>query len=493
MRTLFPLREALDDPHILGGLLDGPSWAHWRALLIGAMGEPLDDEERALFQAITGRPAEPVHRVEELWAIVGRRGGKTRALSLLAAYVSACCDWSDVLAPGETGILALFAATTRQAEIALSYISAIFGDKARPLFHRMRANETQETVELHNSVTIEVRPASFKTSRGISAVGIICDEIAFWSSGDNAANPDTEILNALRPSLATTGGPLIAISSPHARKGELWSTYADHFGPHGDPAVLVVQAPSLVMNPTLPLKVVERAMAKDASAARAEYGAEFRTDVENFVSLDVVERAVVPGLALRQPDILSCRYFGFLDAAGGSGGTNGDAMTMAIAHADGERVVLDRVEEVRPPFSPDDVVAQFASVFQTYRVSTVLADKWGAQWVASPFRRHGIAIDDTADAKSAIYLRLIPLLNSGRVALLDNDRLLSQLVGLERRSVAGGREIIDHPRGGHDDVINAAAGAIVMAGAKLDSFDWEANGEALSHGFNMLIGQLLQH
>ena len=185
---------------------------------------------------------------------------------------------------------------------------------------------------------------------------------------------------------------------------------------------------------------------------------------------------------------MSCRYFGFLDAAGGSGGSNGDAMTMAIAHAEDDRVVLDRVEEVRPPFSPDDVVAQFAAVFRLYRVTTVMADKWGAQWVAAPFRKHGITIDDTADPKSAIYLRLIPLLNSGRVGLLDNDRLRSQLVALERRSAPGGRDIIDHPRGGHDDVVNAAAGAIVMAGGRLDSFDW--GNPAFLDGINDLIARI---
>jgi len=470
VRPLLPLRRALSDPHVLGGLLDGPSWRHWRALLIGAMGEALDDDERALFREITGRAAEPGERVEELWGIIGRRGGKTRAMAVLAAYIAACCDWSDVLAPGETGILALFAATQRQAEIALSYVSAIFADPHRPLFHGMKEGETQETVELYNSTRIEVRPASFKTSRGISAIGIICDEIAFWSSGDGAANPDTEILSALRPSLATTGGPLIAISSPYARRGELWNTYAEHYGPGGDPAILVANAPSRVMNPTLPQSVVDRAMARDGAAARAEYGAEFRIDVESFVSLDVVDRAVIPGLGVRPPEWLEHTYFGFLDAAGGSGT---DSITMGVAHVEDQNVILDRVEEVAPPFSPEDVAGQFSAVFNSYRVTTVTADKWGAEWVATPFRRHGITVDAVAEAKASIYLKLIPLLNSGRIALLDHPRLRSQLVSLERKSGPAGRDTIDHPRNGHDDVINAAAGALVMAADTVErGFDW---------------------
>ena len=484
MRPLFTLREALDDPHLLGGLLEGPSWRYWKALLIAAMGEELTADERVLFREITARDMEPGERVDELWGIIGRRGGKTRAMACLAAYIAACCDWRGLIVPGEEGILALLAATERQARVALGYISAIFADEARPLFHSMRVNETQEMVELDNDgvpIAIEVRPASFKTSRGISAIGIICDEIAFWSSGENAANPDTEILNALKPSLGTTGGMLFAISNPYARRGELWTTYRDEFGPAGDPRILVANAPTRTMNETYSQAIVDRALKKDKSAASAEYLAQFRTDVEGFVSLDVVDKAVTTGLEVRPPKVLDHIYVGFLDAAGGSGS---DSITMAVAHyergepvEDGEpvqgRVVLDLVAEEPPPFSPDDVAAQFAAVLQSYRISTVKADKWGAQWVAAPFRRHGITIDDTAEPKSALYLRLVPLLNSNRVALLDQPRLRSQLVALERKTGPAGRDSVNHPHNGHDDVVNAAAGALVMASAEMDgSFVW---------------------
>ena len=43
---------------------------------------------------------------------------------------------------------------------------------------------------------------------------------------------------------------LFLISSPYARRGELWTLYNKHFGPNGDPAILVAQAPSKVMNPS---------------------------------------------------------------------------------------------------------------------------------------------------------------------------------------------------------------------------------------------------
>jgi hypothetical protein len=50
--------------------------------------------------------------------------------------------------------------------------------------------------------------------------------------------------------------------------------------------------------------------------------------------------------------------------------------------------------------------------------------------------------------------------------LLDNERLINQLCSLERRVARSGKDSVNHPDGAHDDVINAAAGALVLAAAK---------------------------
>src|SRR6476659_11259675 len=67
-------------------------------------------------------------------------------------------------------------------------------------------------------ITLEVRPASFRKLRGPTYIAVIADELAFWYVDAAYANPDVEILNAVEPGLATTGGPLILASSPHARR-----------------------------------------------------------------------------------------------------------------------------------------------------------------------------------------------------------------------------------------------------------------------------------
>ena len=82
------LRKSLADPNLLGGALPGNSWKSWRILLIAAMGEALTDEERETFKQLTGRDHEPLQRVDQFAAVIGRRGGKSRAMSVLATYIA---------------------------------------------------------------------------------------------------------------------------------------------------------------------------------------------------------------------------------------------------------------------------------------------------------------------------------------------------------------------------------------------------------------------
>src|SRR5437773_683285 len=90
---------------------------------------------------------------------------------------------------------------------------------------------------------------SFRSTRGTTLIGAVCDEIAWWRSDDSAL-PDVEVLRALRPGLLTTRGQLIAISSPFGRRGELWKAYEKHFAKPAS-KTLVAQAPSITMNNTL--------------------------------------------------------------------------------------------------------------------------------------------------------------------------------------------------------------------------------------------------
>src|SRR5436853_2041013 len=103
---------------------------------------------------------------------------------------------------------------------------------------------------------------------------------------------------------------------------------------------------------------------------------------------------------------------------------------MGIAHMEANIAVLDLVREVRPPFSPSEVVEEFASLFKSYRITRVHGDRYGGQWVAEQFNGCGLQYEPSELSKSEIYSELLPMLNSRSVALLDNDILARQLNSL---------------------------------------------------------------
>jgi hypothetical protein len=457
VRKLLSMRSALEDPLLFGAVLPGESWGAWRVLLIAAMGEPLTDLERAIFRSLTGRDWEPGEPVEEFWAIIGRRGGKSRAVAVLGAYVASLVDVRHVLAPGERASLPIMSASLWQAGKINQYLDGIFSTV--PALRKLVTGQTSDTISLSTRVDIECRPASFRTIRGGTMAAVIGDEVAFWRN-EHSANPDTEILNAARPGVATTGGIVCCISSPYARTGECYEVFRRHFGPNGDPKVLVANAPSRVMNPTLKQSVVDRAHERDPQAAAAEYGGAFRNDLEVFLSRETIDAALVPG-RIELPPVSGVRYTAFVDPSGGAS----DAMTLGIAHKEGETAVLDCVCVATPPFSPEEVTKQFAETLKRYRIYSVRGDRYAGEWPRERFRVHGITYEIADKPKSDIYRDCLPLFTGSRVELLDNKRLVSELQGLERRTSRGGRDSIDHRPGAHDDVANAACGALTACSA----------------------------
>jgi hypothetical protein len=162
-------------------------------------------------------------------------------------------------------------------------------------------------------------------------------------------------------------------------------------------------------------------------------------------------------------------YRAFVDPSGGSGQ---DSMTLAIGHRDRDgRGVLDAIRERRPPFSPEAVTDEFANLLKSYKVTEVVGDRFAGEWPRERLRLRGIIYEIAEHPKSQIYLEALPALNSGKVELLDHPRLAAQLCGLERRTARGGRDSIDHAPGAHDDVANAALGALLLVMTEPDTVE----------------------
>jgi hypothetical protein len=441
---------------------DRDTWQPWFAFLAALFALPMTDDQRAIYAQCTGRDDPPTTVASEAWLVCGRRAGKSFILALVAVFLACFFDYRRYLQPGERATVMVIAADRKQARVIMRYIGGLL--RGVPMLRRMIENETRESFDLTNSITIEVGTASFKSVRGYAIAAALLDELAYFPT-DDAAAPDFEIINAIRPAMAQfPNAMLLCASSPYSRKGALWTAHRKYFGKAGP--ILVWQAATRTMNATVPQSVIDDAMERDPSSASAEYLAQFRTDVESLLTREAVEACVAPGVRER-PFISRLKYKSFVDPSGGSS----DSFTMGIAHREGNGIVIDLLRERKPPFSPDDVVKEFAATLKEYRIAKVTGDRYGGEWVRESFRRHGIAYELSAQPKSDLYRDAVPLVNARTLDLLDHDRLTNQFIGLERRTARGGRDSIDHSPGGRDDLANVVAGVASLLSKKHSGYD----------------------
>jgi hypothetical protein len=82
-----------------------------------------------------------------------------------------------------------------------------------------------------------------------------------------------------------------------------------------------------------------------------------------------------------------------------------------------------------------------------------------ARSFSPPWRRYV----RSEQVRSDLYIACAPLIRSGRVELLDHPKMLLQFTTLERKVSPSGRDQVNHVPGGHNDVANAVAGALVSA------------------------------
>jgi hypothetical protein len=397
--------------------------------------------------------------VRELWVVVGRRGGKDSIASVITAHAASLFEGEALLRRGERASCLCLAADKDQARIILGYVRSYFTDL--PLLASMVRRETATGFELSNAVDVAIATNNFRAVRGRTVLCAVLDEVAFFRD-ENSASPDIETYRALLPGMVTLpGAVLVGISTPYRKAGLLYNKWREHFGKDSDD-VLVIQAPSDLMNPSIDKAMIAAAYEDDPAAAAAEYGAQFRSDIESFLPLKTVEACIERGVISRPPKP-GVHYFGFADAASGTGK---DSFVAAIAHREAEEIVLDLAHEIKPPFNPQSAIAESASLFKNYRIGRVVGDKYAAGFVVEGFQKNGITYAYSERDRSQIYLEALPTLTSGRAKLLDNKRMVTQFAQLERRTSSSGKDRIDHPDNQHDDVANAVAGALVEASTR---------------------------
>jgi hypothetical protein len=271
MKTTMDIIRALHDSNVFARYFKGESWTCWFVFLAALFGLPLSPDQLLLFQKYTGRMTAPTSPLREAWLVVGRRGGKSFVLAVIAVFLACFRDWRPFLGPGEVGTIMLIAKDRAQARSIKRFISGLL--RETPMLAPLIEDETAESIRLRNRIVIEIHTASYRSTRGYTIIAALLDEIAIWESDETAAEPDVEVINAIKPGMLTVpGSVLLCASSPHARRGALWEAFRKHYSQDGDP-VLVWQAATRVMNATVPQADIDAHMAEDPARARAEWRA----------------------------------------------------------------------------------------------------------------------------------------------------------------------------------------------------------------------------
>jgi hypothetical protein len=178
-----------------------------------------------------------------------------------------------------------------------------------------------------------------------------------------------------------------------------------------------------------------------------------------FFDQGVVERAIVAGCQEISPQD-GVDYLAFVDMSGGS---NDDA-TLAVAHWDGQKAVLDLLinQGVAVPFNPRLAVARFVVYCRKYRCREVHGDAYAGETFRRDFSDMNVDYIVEKQSRTDWYESLEIGLNADQVELLDLAKLRSELMTIVRRGA-----VLDHMSGRHDDWPNSAAGALTLVNPDL--------------------------
>jgi hypothetical protein len=431
-----------------------------KAFLKAIYGLTLNAEEREIYQQATGRSEYASVEQNEATLIAGRRSGKTSKIGATIAMFEAFRDHH--LSRGESGFVMLIAPTKKQAENTMRYIRAHL--RSSPLLRKQVARWSRDEIELSNNVSIVCYPCSYVAVRGMSVICCICDELAFWQHDETAANPEEEVLAALRPAMATfPTAKMIKISTPYRKEGILWRDFQQR----GELDYLVWQLPSQMMNPTLQPSVLEKERKRDEGRYRREYLAEFTDSINAWVVPDVLDPCIVPGRDVL-PRIENAIYVVAVDPA-----FKRNDFALAVLHktADGP-IVIDRVSRwagtKQTPLGYEWVCDQIARIANEYGIREVIGDQYCAAIIQQYFAKLGIIYREftlSANRRPDLFVNLKHLLVQKKIELLDDPTLLQQLRALEERSESSGN-IDVRPRYGHKDDVAVAVALAALELAK---------------------------
>lgn len=438
----------------------------------------IDLTEVALFELMTGfdYDGDLVKARNRINLIVGRRGGKSTLASIVALFSTVKVNWKPFLRKTPVATVAILSHSVDFSQEILDILKGMVDDSE--ILTRLRDTKrknTQSTFHLkipfiiekdgkedieYSKVAVKIGAASKKTTRGRAVCTLLCDEIAFWNLADNAAESDTDILRAIRPSLLQFGehGTIIKLSSPGIKQGILYDEWYKRVAIKDD--YIQFKAPSWVWNTILPVEEFKKEWRLDPDGFDTEFRANFVDSISNFILPEFVDMCVSRGVHFIPPSIeKNVIYSAAIDAAFKS-----DRFAFALVGNNEHRITTHVIKywegSRKDPVKAFEVAKYIRTICKQFGISQVVADQYSFQPLREIFQTYGVTLVEntfTLPLKRKIYFGLKRLIHNQNVDLLDVPLLHKEIKELQVEQTPNGQIRIGHPQGGSDDLADALA------------------------------------
>lgn len=412
-------------------------------------------------------------KINKIDLICGRRSGKTLLAAIIAIYCSISNNWKPFLRKTPFATVLIMSHSREFSDEVLEVIRSLIetSDILSKLINKDKKN-TASTMNLkvpwivnsqiqYSRVQIKVAAASSKTTRGVAACAIICDEIAFWNLDENMKETDAKILKAVRPSMKQFGqhAMLIKLSSPGIKQGVLYGEHLKWKAGELPNTYAVFKAPTWAMNEIIPDEELMEEFELDMDSFDQEYRSNFADSLSFFIVPEYIDMAILKGKTFIAPEGDNTKYAGAIDAA-----YKGDAFTFSIVgYVNGRlRQYMSKGWQgtKQNPVSSYEVAEFIRNVCKQFNIDEVGADQYAFEPLREIFNTYGVTLKEytfTPVFKKKIYFNLKKLIHSQQADLLDNETQTRELKELVVEQSPSGQIRIGHPIGGSDDYATALA------------------------------------
>jgi len=368
----------------------------------------------------------------------GRQVGKSTTCAVKALFRAFMNPKEQIL---------ILSPTQRQSSLMFWKIKEFISENE--LISEAVIRETRTLIQFDNGSLIHSLPSGIKgtTIMGFSPTLIIIDEAAFVSE---------ETFTAILPSLASTNGDLILISTPFGRRGRFYEAFKTDSG-FQTLHVRSSQCPLITGNY---LREEKKGMTRDEYMQ--QYNGEFIAEADNFFKKELILSCIGE---FEEGQLENCpKYLGVDFARYGLDET----VFTSVAITQGGQIATYLIEAVpKSPITSD--VQKIKELWNEHKYEAIILDSsgvggGGVDMILEWAEKHEITIlpvNFTFKERANLYKHLKSLMEQHRIWMPDDKKLIHQLSEIRYQYLTGGLKLEPPPRG-HDDYTDALCLAVKM-------------------------------